>query len=65
MTNTRTTSKDDSTKLKPITPMILEKAIDFIKDDERIEITPKSIRMRKIVLDADYRKTRYFYKKKK
>jgi GTP-binding protein len=45
--------------------MILEKAIDFIKDDERIEITPKSIRMRKIVLDADYRKTRYFYKKKK
>ncbi len=47
LTNTRTSSRDESTKLAPISPMTLERAIDFIKEDEMIEVTPKSIRMRK------------------
>ena len=46
---------EDSMKLKPVRPMTLEKALEFIGDDELVEITPQSIRMRKRVLDGTQR----------
>ena len=57
LTNTRTTSKDESTKLAPITSMTLDRAIEFIKEDEVIEITPKNIRIRKKILNQNLRKS--------
>ena len=56
LTNVRASGKDEAVTLKPITPMTLESAIDYIKDDELIEVTPKSIRLRKTVLPANQRK---------
>jgi GTP-binding protein len=57
LTNMRTTSKDDAVTLTPVQPMTLERAIEFIKDDELVEVTPKSIRLRKAVLDVHARKS--------
>ena len=42
-------------RLHPVRPMTLERAIDFIDDDELVEITPKNIRMRKKILDSTQR----------
>ena len=56
LTNMRASGKDDSVLLTPITPMTLEHAIDFIKEDEMVEVTPKSIRLRKCTLPANQRK---------
>lgn len=50
LTNIRAASKDENIILTPVTPMTLEKAIDFIRDDELVEVTPKVIRLRKISL---------------
>ncbi len=47
LTNIRTTSKDEAVKLTPIVPMTLEQAIAYIQDDESVEVTPQSIRLRK------------------
>jgi GTP-binding protein len=55
LTNMRASSKDDSVILTPVTPMTLEKAIEFINDDELVEVTPESIRLRKQVLSAQKR----------
>lgn len=52
LTNMRTSSKDESIVLTPVTPMTLERAIEFIKEDEIVEVTPKSIRLRKYTLNA-------------
>ena len=52
LTNMRASSKDESIILTPVTPLTLERAIEFIKDDELVEVTPKTIRMRKTVLPA-------------
>uniref|UniRef100_A0A7C3J5A4 Large ribosomal subunit assembly factor BipA n=1 Tax=candidate division WOR-3 bacterium TaxID=2052148 RepID=A0A7C3J5A4_UNCW3 len=52
LSNMRSVSKDDSIVLTPVIPMTLEKAMEFIKDDEMIEVTPKSIRLRKKILSA-------------
>ena len=41
--------------MHPVRPMTLERAIDFIDDDELVEITPKNIRMRKKILDSTQR----------
>ena len=51
LTNTRASGSDDALHLVPPIQMSLEKAIEFIQDDELVEITPKSIRLRKKVLD--------------
>ena len=56
LTNMRAAGKDDGILLTPVTPMTLERAIDLIKEDEMIEITPQSIRLRKKVLPANQRK---------
>jgi len=55
LTNMRASGTDDSTKLSPPEEMSLERAIEFIEDDELVEITPKSIRIRKRVLDETER----------
>jgi GTP-binding protein len=56
LTNIRTTSKDEAVRLTPIVPMTLEQAIAYIQDDELVEVTPQSIRLRKRVLDPNNRK---------
>ncbi|GAA0524822.1 translational GTPase TypA [Rhizomicrobium palustre] len=56
LTNIRTTSKDEAVRLTPIVPMTLEQAIAYIEDDELVEVTPQSIRLRKRVLDPNDRK---------
>lgn len=56
LSNMRAAGRDDNIILSPITPMSLEKAIGFIKDDEMVEVTPKSIRLRKSVLSAQKRR---------
>lgn len=53
LTNMRSSTCDDNIILKPILPMTLGKAITFIKDDEMVEVTPKSIRLRKRILSVD------------
>ncbi|QTA82259.1 GTP-binding protein [Desulfonema limicola] len=52
LTNMRASGKDESVILTPIKPMTLERAIHFIREDEMVEVTPKSIRLRKTILSA-------------
>jgi len=49
LTNIRTQSKDEAVRLTPPIQMTLEKALAYIEDDERVEVTPKSIRLRKSI----------------
>jgi GTP-binding protein len=56
LTNIRTHSKDEAIRLTPPIRMTLEKALAYIEDDELVEVTPKSIRLRKKLLDANERK---------
>ena len=56
LTNTRASGSDDAVKLVPITPLTLEQSIEFIGNDELVEVTPESIRIRKRYLDASERK---------
>ncbi len=55
LTNVRASGKDENILLTPVIPMTLERAIEFIKDDELVEVTPLNIRMRKTVLPANQR----------
>ena len=56
LTNFRSTGKDDAIRLTPPRVMTLEQAIAYIDDDEMVEVTPKSIRLRKALLDPHERK---------
>jgi GTP-binding protein len=56
LTNIRTTAKDEAVRLTPPIKMTLEKALAYIEDDELVEVTPKSIRLRKRLLDPNERK---------
>jgi len=56
LTNIRTTSKDEAVRLTPPIRMTLEKALAYIEDDELVEVTPKSIRLRKKLLEESDRK---------
>jgi GTP-binding protein len=56
LTNIRTTSKDEAVRLTPPRILSLEQAIAYIGDDEMVEVTPKSIRLRKKLLDSNARK---------
>ena len=56
LTNIRTTSKDEAVRLTPPMRMVLEKALSYIQDDELVEVTPESIRLRKRYLDPNDRK---------
>ncbi len=55
MTNTRASGSDDALKLTPPTAMSLEQSLEFITDDELVEVTPKNIRLRKIYLTKEQR----------
>jgi GTP-binding protein len=64
LTNMRAAAKDDNIMLSAVTPMTLEKALQFIREDEIVEVTPKSIRLRKAELSAQMRHTMSVAKKK-
>ena len=55
LTNTRASGSDDALRLVPPVQLSLEKAIEFIQDDELVEVTPKNIRLRKKILDSKTR----------
>ncbi|MDL2330165.1 translational GTPase TypA [Desulfosarcina sp. OttesenSCG-928-A07] len=55
LTNMRASGKDENVILSPVRPMTLEQAINFIRDDERVEVTPASIRLRKVTLGVKAR----------
>jgi GTP-binding protein len=56
LTNIRAAGKDEAVRLTPPIKMTLEKALAYIEDDELVEVTPKSIRLRKAILDPNERK---------
>ena len=56
LTNIRSVNKDEAVKLTPPIRMTLDRALSWIQDDELVEVTPKSIRLRKMFLDANDRK---------
>jgi GTP-binding protein len=56
LTNIRAAGKDEAVRLTPPLKMTLEKALAYIEDDELVEVTPKSIRLRKALLDPNARK---------
>ena len=56
LTNHRASGSDDSTRIAPKTLLTLEECMEYIQQDECIEVTPKNIRMRKVVLNEDDRK---------
>ena len=55
VTNTRASGSDEALKLTPPTVLSLEQCLEFIKNDELVEVTPKSIRMRKTILSKEQR----------
>lgn len=63
LTNMRAANADDALQLIPSRIMSLEQAIEFIKEDELVEVTPKSVRLRKKILEANKRHLRYLDKK--
>jgi GTP-binding protein len=56
LTNIRAAGKDEAVRLTPPRVMALEQALSYIQDDELVEVTPKSIRLRKRELDPHERK---------
>jgi GTP-binding protein len=56
LTNIRTTAKDEAVRLTPPLPLSLEQSIAYIADDELVEVTPRSVRLRKRVLDPNARR---------
>ncbi|TNE81582.1 MAG: translational GTPase TypA [Bacteroidetes bacterium] len=58
LTNMRAAGKDDSTRIAPKIVFSLEEAMEYIQEDECIEVTPQSIRLRKVILDEVERKRR-------
>ena len=56
LTNVRASGTDEKARIIPKTVMSLEECLEYIKEDELVEVTPKSMRMRKIILDHDQRK---------
>ena len=63
MTNTRASGSDDALRLVPPTTLSLEQSMEFIKDDELLEVTPQSLRLRKRVLSKELSMKQMFKKK--
>jgi GTP-binding protein len=57
LTNMRAAGKDDNIVLSPIQPLSLEQTVSFLSEDELLEVTPRSLRIRKSVLSAQRRHT--------
>jgi GTP-binding protein len=64
LTNMRAAGSDRSMKIAPALKMSLEEYLEFISDDELVEVTPKNIRIRKIILDENERRRTESQKKK-
>ena len=62
LTNTRASGSDDALRLVPHTVLSLEQSMEFIKDDELMEVTPVNIRLRKMILSKDLRLKQQFRK---
>lgn len=62
LTNTRASGSDDALRLVPPTTLSLEQCMEFIKDDELLEITPHSLRLRKVILSKEQRMKQQFRK---
>ena len=62
LTNTRASGSDDALRLVPHTTLSLEQSMEFIKDDELMEVTPENIRLRKTILSKDLRLKQQFKK---
>jgi GTP-binding protein len=58
LTNMRASSADDAIRRVPFKPQNLEQAIEFINEDELVEVTPKNLRLRKKILQANRRPKR-------
>ena len=58
LTNVRAAGKDENVQLTPVTPLTIEQAIEFIREDELVEVTPQSIRLRKVELEPHKRRER-------
>jgi GTP-binding protein len=56
LTNMRASGSDDKVRIAPAIKFSLEEALEYIQEDEYVEITPKTIRLRKIILDETERK---------
>ncbi len=63
LTNTRASGSDEALRLIPHTELSLEQSMEFIGEDELVEITPKSIRLRKKILSKEIRLKQQFKKK--
>ena len=63
LTNTRSSNSDDALTLIPVSKMSLEECLEFIADDELLEVTPKSLRIRKRILDSELRAKARFKEK--
>ena len=63
ITNTRASGSDEALKLTPPTTLSLEQCLEFIADDELVEVTPHNIRMRKMILSKEQRMKQQFRKK--
>ena len=62
LTNTRASGSDDALRLVPPTVLSLEQCMEFIKDDELLEVTPESLRLRKVILSKEQRMKQQFKK---
>jgi GTP-binding protein len=63
LTNTRSSSSDDALTLIPVSKMSLEECLEFIADDELLEVTPKTLRIRKRILNSELRAKARFKEK--
>ena len=63
MTNTRAAGSDEALRLVPHTTLSLEQSMEFLKDDELLEVTPQSLRLRKVILSREQRMKQQFKKK--
>ena len=63
LSNTRSSGSDDALTLVPVSKMSLEECLEFIADDELLEVTPKSLRIRKRILDSELRAKARFKEK--
>ena len=63
LTNTRSSGSDDALTLVPVSKMSLEECLEFIADDELLEVTPKTLRIRKRILDSELRAKARFKEK--
>jgi len=63
LTNTRSSSSDEALRLEPVKELSLEECLEFLNEDELLEVTPTSLRLRKIILDHTVRGRMDFKKK--